>query len=501
LDFKRVFWIAAPLTLLALLVACRLHTFHEVQENDCSLYAVAGGVLLDGGRLYVDVWDHKPPAVYWTFAVFEAVFGRGPLMVFALNLVTVSLAALGIFLAGAALTGKRWAGLVAASLWCVLTCDVGLQANQPNGELFINLCDIWLLLVFLRLRRPGWCWWLLLAGGGLVFWASCFKPIAALVPVLAALALLLAGPDRKTLFLKLLAMAGVAAACWLALCLWYWAAGDFAAFNFAVFEFNRAYAGDMLGNLRSAFLPANLLPACLLPFIPLGLCAAAGVASLLRWRHWSEAGLLLAYALAAFLMAALPGFFYAHYYQYWLPVLALGAAAMAALEPRRAVLGLAAAAGAWTLYYESWTFRAPVDTITKVKYGAYGDVLLDARKTAATLAATLRDDETFYLWGFETNMYFESGKRPPSPVLFHRHLLQEPYVGVMSRKAIDALERNPPELLVVAKHALDSFKPGNPVPLWLSRRYVAFPGYDLNPSFVLFLKQGGRLDNELNRRR
>ena len=65
------------LVLCGLLVLLRLHTYDEPLERDITTYAVIGHELLGGKALYTDLWDHKPPAIYVTYAAAELLSGYG----------------------------------------------------------------------------------------------------------------------------------------------------------------------------------------------------------------------------------------------------------------------------------------------------------------------------------------------------------------------------------------------------------------------------------------
>ena len=66
---------AGLIAALLVLVVFRLHGFGLPLETDECNYAYIGGRLLEGDRLYVDVWDHQPPGVFVLFAGVIAVFG------------------------------------------------------------------------------------------------------------------------------------------------------------------------------------------------------------------------------------------------------------------------------------------------------------------------------------------------------------------------------------------------------------------------------------------
>ena len=61
-----------------ILIAFRLHAFDLPLETDECNYAYIGAQLLDGDRIYVDVWDHQPFGVFVLFAGVMALFGDAP---------------------------------------------------------------------------------------------------------------------------------------------------------------------------------------------------------------------------------------------------------------------------------------------------------------------------------------------------------------------------------------------------------------------------------------
>jgi hypothetical protein len=90
----------APLALLALFVFVSLLTrwlslVVEILDTDEAAHAVGSWVLLDGGRLYTDFVDNKPPLLYAYYAFAQHLLGQGLFAVHALTAVaTVPLTAL-----------------------------------------------------------------------------------------------------------------------------------------------------------------------------------------------------------------------------------------------------------------------------------------------------------------------------------------------------------------------------------------------------------------------
>src|SRR5437868_2800200 len=180
--------IAALAGLCALIFFARLHTYSEPLERDLTTYAVIGHEMLCGKTLYTDLWDHKPPAIYLTYAAAELIAGYGRDSIFLLNIAAGFATLLACYFAGSAAGGGRLGGLIAAGLWALVSGDLTIQGNQPNTEAFLN---VFLTSGFAILLRAWKCNLALPAAllTGLFFAvASLYKHIAAVEAALLGLA-------------------------------------------------------------------------------------------------------------------------------------------------------------------------------------------------------------------------------------------------------------------------------------------------------------------------
>ena len=74
---------------------------------------------------------------------------------FVLGLGAAVVTLLGVDAATTLMTGSAVAGLWAAASWTLVSADQALQANQPNIEVFMNVCLVWLfVLVAARRTHP-----------------------------------------------------------------------------------------------------------------------------------------------------------------------------------------------------------------------------------------------------------------------------------------------------------------------------------------------------------
>jgi len=92
------YWVVIALVGFSILTSLgRVYTRNEPLERDISMYALVAHEVLNGQRLYTDVRDQKPPAIYLVFAAAEVMAGYGSGSVLLLN-IAASLITLGGFI-------------------------------------------------------------------------------------------------------------------------------------------------------------------------------------------------------------------------------------------------------------------------------------------------------------------------------------------------------------------------------------------------------------------
>src|SRR5215510_7497395 len=497
---------------LALVIAtARLHTYHEPLERDITSAAVIGHEMLAGRSLYVDVWDHKPPAIHVTHAVAILLAGYGPGAVYLLNVAAAIATLGGVYLAASAVGGVV-AGLWGAVFWTLVSGDLWLQANQPNAEVFINACVAWALALLVRASGESRVWRVLTIGG-LFALASLYKPIAAASGALLAAAHLVApwpGHSRRGALADVLMIGGVGAAVWLGISAYFAARGHFSDFYQAVFAYNRYYASrymfddytfreqSMLGNLVNSFHPEVLFPGALVIAAPLAVFALAGAAHGVACgarRPWL---LLLGLAAGTHVAVATPGYWRPHYYQLWLPLLAVGAGwavasfARSAPAHRWVPSALASAAVVLMLVQQVPLYQIPPEAWSSLKYG--GNLFVFEQQLGRELHTLLGPGETFYEWGAEPGLYFESLHSPPSGAFYAFPLIDGPMAGPLTMRALADLERRAPTLFIINKGFLYQGRIRHPILGWAETWYVPMAANGHYGPFSLFVRRGSRLD-------
>ena len=203
--------LATALVCLPLLAAAQFLAHIRVDAFDSWLFAYYGRQLLDGRVLYEQLWDNKPPGIFWINALALWCSGgslAGPIAVCAAA-VTASCA---LFFA----VSHRLYGLASAAVGTVMAAlflnqqyfHVG--CNRPNT--FFVLTELAALLLYVRgLTRSGRCGRCLLAAGfcaGLGLWFKQSALAVATAIVVHQVALLLTRVESRGTTIRRLALFG-----------------------------------------------------------------------------------------------------------------------------------------------------------------------------------------------------------------------------------------------------------------------------------------------------
>jgi hypothetical protein len=406
----------------------------EIVDVDEAAYLTGAWELLRGRRLYVDFADHKPPLVFFYYALAQ-LLGRGMFSVRLLtDLVTVPLTALG---ASAFFRHDR-RGLVAGLLLLVYgSAFLGHDVLAVNCELLMMLPLAWALV---QVRGPDEAarWWRAIAAGGLVGIAALFKYQAApwIVPVWLATG---TAAPRRRLERVLLAAAAAAVpplAAWAGSAA-VGAGGEFLYWNVG---HNLAYVGHAPSAAEAAARAATYALPFLLVTAPLWWLAVRSARTLASdtqpasMLDRSQRLLLASATLVALATTLLGGRFYPHYFiPLYLP-LAL-AAAPAAESLLRAPLVFAGRA----LLVASLLLWAGFSAANAYLYLWRDDVYVETRPVFAAVASRLRQDACFgsgslFVWGFAPGFYARTGLPVASRFVF----VSSSLVGYVSGRGVGA---------------------------------------------------------------
>jgi hypothetical protein len=492
-------WQPALLALFALLIVlARWHTFDEPLEPDIVTYSTIGRELVHGERLYVDVWDVKPPGLYVTFAIAELLVGHGAPAVFFLTVLASLITLGGVWVAGSALGARG--GSWSAAFWVVVSGAMMIQANQPNAEVFINACVVWAFALLLKRPARDGIWLGMFAVGGLIALASSFKQVPVFLGGLLMLAHCVsppAGVSRKTAFVDACLVGLTGAAFWLAVFGYAAATGQASTYWAAVIEANQGRGGDVLFNLYRYVREGKFLPAMVFFLIPAMIVIAVACVRGLRRGPRREWLLLLGYVVGAHVMILTQGrAFHAHSYQFWLPPLAIGLgwvaatpwlAARTGARPLERFAGdaLAGVALLWALFHELPNYAlSPVEWAER-KYSAR---VVQDRQYSEQLGKLLRPNESVFLYGNGAAVYYYTEHRPSTITLWSMHVLtSDPLAKRLTQRTLEQLKANVPDVFVVQFPKVD-LEPA-PKPLGAAARLlgvsdvVEYQPYDQHPVY------------------
>jgi 4-amino-4-deoxy-L-arabinose transferase-like glycosyltransferase len=516
-------WGPALLTavVLAPLLALTLFRAHagDNPSDDQGLFTYFGWRIAHGAVVYRDVWDNKPPGIYWLNALGWRLGGDHYAGVVALHGVALALTAAALYAAARRLYGPPAAALttLVAALYLWHPQYVG-GANRT--ETYVALFETLAFAAYLRgLHRGHTRWWLavgLLCGAAFLCKQIGLAAALALGAHTVMLGVLgyapLAQTARRAAALAGGALAVVGAA--VAVLAWQGAAGE--AWG-AVVAFNRAYfAAGGSGFGVTLPLIAQHIRAWMLPLVVL---AALGLLRLIRQhtRAPTESTdppglwlLLVAWAAAALWGAVVSPAFVPYYVPPTVPPLALlaGSACAWVCGPaqlthrlRRSALAsaaLLAIIGAATPAVRDstraagdvWRSRAP-----RWAAGQWWPTLRPTRcaETAAVIRTLAGPDEPIQGFGYLPSIYLHARRANAVRFATSEKLGQVgQYADWMRAELWQRLQADPPRVLFVPGDSLDfldpSTAPDDPrsPAAWLARHYAPGPP---RPELALYVRR------------
>lgn len=463
----------APLAciLLALAVAhvaLARATWRDIPiQTDVGIWSYIGARLVDGRSLYTDLWDSKPPGIYWLFAACARLGGpandRPALWLDA----AVSLALLAVTWRLArrfASAAPAAMAVLAASFVC---CHRVLADWGCNVEKFVALFEALALLSALRAieKRSAAAW---LRAGLFAGLAGCFKQTAILFPIASIIFLVAAPPagPRPARLRAIAALALGAAIVWLPVLAWLYHRGELAGFwKLAVrYDLQRATPGSEASRITSPDhwldLARQLRLACIL-LLP----ALCGAIIVLRRRPSAAPappagiGLLLTLAAIESLTFALAPYGYGHYLLQLIPA----ASALAAVafqfaffdapppHPRARLLAAAALVVAAIPLFDHFHFTLSRNHPARIAYD-YQRANINA--WTQRIRAETNPTDAVLIWPPDYPLSFYAARRTPlelsnADVLFQRksYRLDPPFDAILAH-----IRSDPPAMIIDRTH-------------------------------------------------
>lgn len=435
----RVGVVAVPLlVLVSIVVMLPNHPAGRDPAEDTGVFFYAAQRLLDGGAPYRDIWDHKPPGVYFVDAVGLALAGRVGIW-----LVQLAFLVAAMFFGHRAL--RREFGEVPAFVgslaWLVASPRLFLEQGQTNFVEFFALplqFAALLLLTEIRGLTTSRAGAIGLLGGAAVL----FKP--TLVGTWLAIGLVSLLVRRRDAIAPIAAIALGASVPLALVAVWALSRGIFTEMVDQALVYNRAYA---------SFVPPTARLSDLIDGLRLTLPSGIAITSISAWayavatRRWRSPLVLV--AVAAFpleLVLSTFGRGYHYYFLAWLPSMAVltafGASELRRLAaPRRAGLVLGLATVAMCLQPAVLVTRLLL-TIDSGRFSA----------AASYIAANSRIDDTVFIWGAHTEVLWLAHRLAPTQYVYQYAPLYTRGYAAPARVAelLADLERERPVLILDA---------------------------------------------------
>jgi 4-amino-4-deoxy-L-arabinose transferase-like glycosyltransferase len=148
----------AAIILLSILLAIPLNPKINSLSLDSGLYAYAARVIIEGGTLYRDVWDHKPPAVFYVNVIALTLFGNDVWGIWYFGIVWNAILGIAFFLI-AKIFASRASALI-GTIVTLITLQYPLFYNLGNqNEVYaclFQLLNLWAGVKFFESRNHNW---------------------------------------------------------------------------------------------------------------------------------------------------------------------------------------------------------------------------------------------------------------------------------------------------------------------------------------------------------
>jgi len=425
--------------------------------RDSGVFLYTGWRILHGELPYRDVWDHKPPVIFYIDALGLAISRNSRWGVWLIEVILLFAAAyIGFVLI------KRIFGVLPSVfsllLW-LLSLVFVLQGGNLTTEYTLPLQFAALFLAYHadRSKRPEWDFFLIGLTGAIAFFTkqTAIGIWIAIVIVLTVQRLISKQGRRWLREMGFIALGGLLFSA--IVVVYFGVQGALRQFWSAAFTFNFVYSArtsnniaDRLDTIIKGVRP--LMRAGLLQIALVG-CVIAILLLIFRRKSLEVPLPLLFIGLLAlpieFMLIALPGRTFAHYYMTLLPILALFAAVAV-----WGILSVIPSSRTITILEYVLAFLV-MGLIAWFSFDDYLNQLYMYRDFTRTRPAieyieqnTFPDDQIL-LWGSETATNFFSQRKSPTRFVYQAPLQQEGYVDEgMINEFLDDVIKNQPKFIV-----------------------------------------------------
>lgn len=408
---------------LALGLAFRMQALDLPLDRDEGTYGYMGANLGSGLVPYRDAFDHKPPVIYFVYAVISGLGEDHRLSTRVVGTVVMLLTIVLVYGLGRRIYGPA-VGVLAASLYALVGNWAHVQAAHLNTEhvMLPLLLISTLAAVEAGQRRLEW---LSMIAGVTACLAILTKPVA--LPAALPLFMVATNPD-----LRAWPAARIPAAWFItgslvpvaAFGIWFLVNGAIDDLYWSVFAFNADYVGGSIADQQKLLLGFGPIVSPLSLVALAGAFARPGGAEGLPKLHYLFLAWAAANVLGAKMAAPYP---VPHYFVPIMPAVAILAALVFVgvwrafrkmSAPLRWVMPLAAAASilasAWWHLNENldFYFRKSVEQKIALEFAEQGpQAFLAAERVADYVASVTDEHEEILVWAGEAEVYFLANRK------------------------------------------------------------------------------------------
>ncbi|MEX0683104.1 MAG: glycosyltransferase family 39 protein [Dehalococcoidia bacterium] len=431
--------------------------FMEPFMRDEGFYAATAQIMLDGGVPYRDAFDNKPPLIFVWYAISFLMFGENVWAPRLLVSLLLSLTTLLIYFEGRLLFSHRAA--VCAALAFALSMGLAVFETNANTEYFMLLPLTGAVLSYTLAERRDDDRLYGLAGA--LAGISILTKETSLFVLFLFMALsahkvwrdegwrALAG---RTFFRRIAWLNAGCAFAGIVVALPFVLTGTFDEMFDAIVLYTLDYVGRVSSGDRLVAIAKMPLYLFWLAG-PLAVFSYLGMARLLRERS-DQAYLLVGWVIVTFLGVLAAGRFSAHYYVMALPVLALIVpAGLSVLQRagrirRQVLVSLAAVSIIPMVVLNAQAYLQPTAAErheAKYSYNDFSKWETESAEFAEWLKQRTSPNDYIYNLGFQSELYFYSDRKSPTPYLFyHPFIAGQEHVDA----ALADLKANPPLFVI-----------------------------------------------------
>ncbi|GAP09395.1 4-amino-4-deoxy-L-arabinose transferase [Bellilinea caldifistulae] len=438
-----------------LIPVCPINMQYTLRDSGVFLYI--GWRILNGELPYRDVWDHKPPVIFYINALGLSLTEGSRWGVWLLEFISLFIAAY----IGYKILQKIFGTLTAifSTLLWLLTLVYVIHGGNFTTEYVLPLQFITLWLAKTTFEHPtsqNWKWFLIGLIGATAFFTKQ-NTIGIWISVILFVIVYRVGQNQlKKLLFHLLYFSGGFVVICMSWVTFFWLRGGLLHFWEAAFQYNLVYFSSGIDSAG----PIKPLIEGIWPLTKAGLFQFAGIGYLI--------GLLMIYYKKQFIGSWLPllgiglidlpvelilvsisGRTYPHYYITILPVLAFFAAITI-----------------WTILSSKLVWDIPefakylliIDSIGLFVWISFAPYMYELaffrsaneqREIITTIQFNTNPEDTVLLWGAETTINFYSGRRSPSRFVYQYPLYNQGYVTEeMIVGFLDEIIKENPRLII-----------------------------------------------------